>query len=98
MKKIVLLDGGMGQELMRRSSSRPHPLWSAKVLYDEPELVEDVHLDFIKAGAKVITINTYSVTPERLERDGDLDLFEKLQQRALSVAQKARDKSGISDN
>ncbi len=96
-KKIVLIDGGMGQELMRRSESSPHPLWSAKVLLDEPDLVEDVHIDFIRSGAKVITINTYSATPERLERDGDVSLFEKLQKRAISVAQKAREKTRMTD-
>ncbi len=68
--KIVLTDGGMGQELIRRSGKEPTPLWSARVLLDEPELVRDLHVDFIRAGARVITINTYSATPERLARDG----------------------------
>ena len=39
MKKIVLLDGGMGQELIAKSKQKPHPMWSAKVLLDEPEIV-----------------------------------------------------------
>ena len=97
MKKIVLLDGGMGQELMKRSKSSPHPLWSAKVLLDEPELVENVHVDFIKSGAKVITLNTYSITPERLARDGDVSLFEELQNKAITVAQRAREKASAHD-
>ena len=54
-------------------------MWSAKVLLEEPDLVEDVHYDYILAGAKVITLNNYSCTPERLERDGSLDMFKKLQ-------------------
>ena len=33
------------------------------------------------AGATVITLNNYSCTPERLERDGSLDMFEKLQRK-----------------
>ncbi len=33
---IVLTDGGMGQELIRRSGKEPTPLWSARVLMDEP--------------------------------------------------------------
>ena len=35
---------------------------------DEPEIVTAVHRDYIDAGAKVLTLNTYSATPERLER------------------------------
>ena len=44
MKKIILTDGGMGQELVRRSKSEPTPLWSARVLIDEPDPVSYTHL------------------------------------------------------
>ena len=96
MSEVILLDGGMGQELIHRSKHKPHPLWSAKVLLDEPELVEQVHYEFISAGATVITLNNYSCTPERLERDGSLDMFEKLHSKAISVAKRARDRSKVS--
>lgn len=94
MARVILTDGGMGQELVRRSSIPPTPLWSARVLMDEPHLVRDLHAEFIEAGAEVITINTYSATPERLERDGAGDMFEVLQQRGLDLAHEARDKTG----
>lgn len=94
MKRIVLTDGGMGQELLRRSGASPTPLWSARVLIDVPDLVRDLHADFIEAGARVITINTYAATPERLEREGVGDLFHQLQQRGIDLAQQARDKAG----
>ena len=60
MTSIILTDGGMGQELLRRSSAKPTPLWSARVLMDEPDLVRELHAEFIRAGARVITLNTYS--------------------------------------
>ena len=97
MKKIVLLDGGMGQELLKRSKSSPHPLWSAYVLMKEPELVERLHIDFIEAGARVITLNTYSATPERLDRDGSGEMFVDIQNKAIEVANRARDYCNISD-
>jgi S-methylmethionine-dependent homocysteine/selenocysteine methylase len=93
MKRIVLTDGGMGQELLRRSGAAPTPLWSARVLIDEPDLVRDLHQDFIEAGARVITINTYAATPERLGREGVGELFHTLQQRGIDLAQQARDKA-----
>ena len=37
MKNVALTDGGMGQELVRRGKSEPTPLWSARVLIDEPD-------------------------------------------------------------
>ena len=76
MVDITLLDGGMGQELLKRSANPAHPMWSAKVLLDEPGIVQSVHEDYIKAGADVITLNTYSVTPERLQRDGKPEWFQ----------------------
>ncbi len=94
MNRITLLDGGMGQELLKRSAEPPHPMWSAKVLLDEPEIVQAVHQDYIKAGARTITLNTYSATPERLARDGRADLFEPLQIRAAELARAAVIASG----
>ena len=92
---VVLLDGGMGQELLKRSGAAPTPLWSAQVLMDKPDIVRDLHVDFIKAGAKVITLNSYSATPERLARDADESLFEGLQTRAIEVALEARDMARV---
>ena len=74
-KEIILLDGGMGQELIRNSKSKPHPLWSTYVMSEEPELVRKAHVDFIEAGASIVTLNTYSTTPERLEANDLLDKF-----------------------
>jgi S-methylmethionine-dependent homocysteine/selenocysteine methylase len=94
LSKVILTDGGMGQELLRRSGATPTPLWSAKVLMDEPALVRDLHADFIRAGARVITLNTYAATPERLEREGVGDMFVPLQKAGIELAQQARDAVG----
>ena len=93
-RDIVLLDGGVGQELYRRSTRPAAPLWSVQVMMDEPHLVEAVHLDFIEAGARIITANTYTVTPHRLAREGKADMFEALHRAALAAATSAREKSG----
>ena len=68
MTDIIFLDGGLGQEIHHRSSNpNAHPLWSLQVMYDEPELVTQVHYDFIKAGSKVLSLNNYTATPQRLK-------------------------------
>ena len=69
-RPTTLLDGGMGQELRKRTRAPATPLWSAQVMRDEPDLVAAVHRDYIAAGADVITANTYVATPQRLARDG----------------------------
>ena len=92
---ITLLDGGMGQELLKRSSKDITPLWSTQVMIDEPDIVRDVHIDYISAGARVITLNAYTMTPERLVRDGQIEDFEKLQVAAINAAISAREAAGI---
>ena len=93
MADIILLDGGMGQELVRRSAEPPSPLWSARVMEREPHLVEAVHREFVAAGARVATLNAYSATPERLGRhmareEADAR-FEALQHAAIAIARAA---------
>ena len=93
MADIILLDGGMGQELIKRSVKPASPLWSAAVMETEPTLVENVHREFIAAGARVIALNNYSATPERLVRHMRADeveaRFEALQRLAIEVAERA---------
>jgi len=95
MTSVILKDGGTGQELLARSSMPPHPLWSCKVMMEEPEVVQGVHADYIRAGARLITLNTYSVTPERLAREGEGGRFAEFQRRAIDLVQAARDEVGV---
>ena len=91
---IALLDGGVGQELYRRRRRPSAPLWSVQVMIDDPDLVETVHLEFIEAGARIITLNSYSATPHRLANAGREEMFEAVHEAALRAAQAARDRSG----
>jgi S-methylmethionine-dependent homocysteine/selenocysteine methylase len=93
MSKITLLDGGMGQELVKRSGVAPTPLWSAQIMMDQPELVSGVYEDFIRAGARVITVNNYTISRPRLARDGEEKQFEALHRKALEIVTAARDAS-----
>ena len=92
---VVLLDGGMGQELVRRSSQPAHPQWSAFVMMHEPQIVQAVHEDYLRAGARVLTLNTYATTPGRFARFGTQDQFEPLQLKAVELALAARESTGI---
>ncbi|MFT4654687.1 MAG: S-methylmethionine-dependent homocysteine/selenocysteine methylase [Patiriisocius sp.] len=89
MSKITLLDGGMGQELLRRSSRAVTPMWSADIMLNEPMLVRDLHRDFIDSGARVITLNTYTATPQRLKRENQFSQLKNLHQRAMNAAKEA---------
>jgi S-methylmethionine-dependent homocysteine/selenocysteine methylase len=92
--KVVLLDGGMGQELIHRAGDRPTPLWSTTVMMEHPGLVRAVHDDYFAAGATVATTNTYAIHRDRLEGTGFEDRFAALHAQALAEATAARDAAG----
>ena len=60
---ITILDGGMGRELQRSGAPFRQPEWSALALIEAPEAVEAVHRAFSRAGAQVITTNSYALVP-----------------------------------
>ncbi|WP_170427420.1 homocysteine S-methyltransferase family protein [Ruegeria arenilitoris] len=91
MADITLLDGSIGQELVKRSGDRATPLWSTRVMMDYPDLVGDVHADYFRRGATVATTNTYAVHRSRLERVGLEDQLADLIGVAVSQACQARD-------
>ena len=89
MTDIVFLDGGLGQEINKRSPNDSHPLWSVKVMFDAPEIVEAVHRDFINAGARVISVNTYTATPTRMQREGFGERFLDAHTIAIEIVRRA---------
>lgn len=91
--KVTLLDGGMGQELVKRAG-RATPLWAVQALLDAPDTVRAVHDDFFAAGAEVATTNTYAVMPDRLEKFGLADHLAHLTEKACHMAAAARDRTG----
>ena len=91
-KKVRILDGGMGQELLARGLSINGTLWSANALLHKKyhQLVLDTHLDFIKAGAEVIVTTTFSSKRIRLRENSIEDKFEFLNKTAGKIAKKAQ--------
>ncbi|CAG9001162.1 MAG: Homocysteine S-methyltransferase [Candidatus Celerinatantimonas neptuna] len=71
---MTILDGGLGRELARRGAPFKQPEWSALAMIEAPEQVQEVHLDFIRSGAKVITTNSYALVPFHL---GEQRFYEK---------------------
>ncbi len=92
-KKVRILDGGMGQELLARGLVSRGTLWSATSLINEKnhKLVIDTHLSFINAGADVILTNSFTTRRIRMEQNGVGDLFNFANQKAGEIAAKAKE-------
>ena len=72
MKRIIpkILDGAMGTELAKRDVDIPLPLWSADANMTHSNIVKDIHIDYIKAGADIITTNTFRTTSYSYQKAG----------------------------
>ena len=92
--RTVLLDGGMGRELRHRGVPIPDSIWSANALIVAPDVVRQVHEDFIAAGADLVTTNTYGMIRAELAREGLEDRFAELNILACMLAQAARAAGG----
>jgi homocysteine S-methyltransferase len=68
--RIVVLDGALATELERRGANLNDSLWSAKILLETPELIRAVHLDYLRAGANVMTTASYQATFRGFARIG----------------------------
>ncbi len=93
-QRTIILDGGMGRELRFRGIDVMTSIWSAKALIDAPQVVREVHSDFITAGADIITINSYGIIKSNLAWAGIEDRFKELNRLACDLAKEARDASG----
>ncbi|MCG5480697.1 homocysteine S-methyltransferase family protein [Sinorhizobium alkalisoli] len=92
MKNIRVLDGGMSRELIRLGAELRQPEWSALALIETPDIVRQVHEEFIAAGADIITTNSYALVPfhigeERFRSEGPalIDLSGRLARAAADA-------------
>lgn len=66
----VILDGALATELDRRGADLDDPLWSARILLEQPDLIREVHLDYFRAGADCATTASYQATVPGLVKRG----------------------------
>lgn len=104
-REVVLLDGGIGTEILRRGYT-----WASHQLKNEPELNLDIHKDYIKAGADVITTNTFQLSKrsfrnhfageghlQAIGAPGLLDRASELIRSAVELADQARKSTGCQE-
>jgi homocysteine S-methyltransferase len=88
----LILDGGLATELESLGLDLDHPLWSARVLIDEPDAILAVHIDYLLAGADCITTSSYQASIAGLEEAGlSRRQIKDLLRKSVRLAQEARD-------
>jgi methionine synthase I (cobalamin-dependent) len=87
---VVILDGGTGTELQRRGVPMDGAAWCGPATLGNDKLLTEIHGDYIKAGAEVITANTYASSRLMLEQAGQADKLEEINCRAVEAALRAQ--------
>ncbi len=91
-EKFLILDGAVATELEKKGANLNDPLWSAKVLLEQPELIRETHLDYLEAGADIICTTTYQATFEGFQKRGiDREKAVGLFKLSVELAQEARE-------
>lgn len=85
----IIVDGATGTELARRGLDTNTPIWSALALMEAPHIVEQVHADYLAAGAEVILTNSFRTHRRNLDRLGLGAEAARLTTLAVAIAQKA---------
>ncbi|MFF4406300.1 homocysteine S-methyltransferase [Streptomyces sp. NPDC001404] len=66
----LVLDGGLSNQLAAQGCDLSDELWSARLLADDPQQIEQAHLAYVRAGARVLITASYQATFEGFARRG----------------------------
>ncbi len=86
---IIIIDGGTGTDLQRRGAAMSSDTWCADANLTHPAIVREVHADYIRAGAEIITANTFATSALLFNALGrDRDVIE-IDRAAVALAKEA---------
>ena len=92
---MIIMDGGTGTEIERRGVHiDPDLAWSAAANISSPDLIRDIHQDYIFAGAEIIVTNTFSTSRAILTTVGLAGQTEEINRQSVMLARDARRNCG----
>lgn len=69
-QRLLITDGGLATSLEAAGHDTSGPLWSGRVLVEDPRAVMSTHAAFVRAGADVVITASYQTTVDNLVRAG----------------------------
>ncbi|MFI8519254.1 homocysteine S-methyltransferase [Streptomyces sp. NPDC085481] len=69
-ERVLVLDGGLSNQLEAQGCDLSDALWSARLLADGPQQIEAAHAAYARAGAQVLITSSYQATFEGFARRG----------------------------
>lgn len=93
----VLIDGGTGTEIEAQGGTMVQGAWCGAASLTHPAIVQSVHEQYLRLGAKVIIANNYATSRHVLAQAGWEDRFEELNRAGITLALAARATVGAAD-
>lgn len=91
----VWLDAGTGTELQARGAPMHPKVWCGMAHMTDPDIVREIHIDYINAGADIITTNTFSTNRNMLDPAGLGDRTLEINENAVARAFEARNLANV---
>lgn len=88
----ILIDGGTGTEVERRGVPQLKGAWNGGGALSHPDIVREIHEDYIRHGAEIIISNTFATARHTLADAGADHQFEAYNRRGVELACEARGK------
>ena len=88
-KEVIVLDGATGSEIARLGAEMNSSAWCGVANKTHPDIVREVHEEYIRAGADVVTANTFSTSRHILASAGLADETVGINTRAVELAREA---------
>ena len=95
--ECILIAGATGTEAERRGVPQLDNAWNGGGALSHPDIVRQVHLDYLAAGAEMIISNSFATHFHALEAAGEEARFEAYNRRAVELAVEARAEAGRED-
>ena len=90
-RKPLILDGAMGSLLQQNGFENNIKTWMTNVNRISPDTIVSIHSEYIKAGADIVTSNTFRTNPVALNNDCQRSKEEV--KRAIELAKSAKSDS-----
>ena len=95
INKIKLLDGSMSFPMEHLGYNLKNKLWTGMALISDPDIIKNIHKDYINAGADYISTSTYQVSYDRLKNMGyQSSEIKKVFQKSVDLVKEAIKESG----
>ena len=93
--EVIILDGAIGTELQTMGAPMDPASWCGPANYTHYATVRLMHQRYIKAGADILTTNTFNTIRPALEASGYTDKVREINTRAVDAALEAIDRADV---